>query len=80
MTTRTNTSVIVVTKTTTTDGSTRTSYYGPFLPHAGGAVTSFISRIESELEESGRYESWETFIEDVFIGGDESDCRIQATR
>lgn len=80
MNTRTSTAVIVVAKKYTKDGPTQTSYYGPFLPHVGAATTTFISQLEREIEASGRYESWETSVQDVFIGEDESDCCIQATR
>lgn len=29
---------------------------------------------------SGRYRDWDVTIEDVFIGADESDCEVRATR
>lgn len=80
MTNRRGTAVIVKVDSVTNDGAKRTVYYGPFLPHVGSATTSFVGRIEHELEESGRYRDWETAIESVFIGEDESDCAIQATR
>ena len=80
MTTRTSSSVIVKATTTDNDHAQRTLYYGPFLPHAGSATTSFIRELEEELEASGRYQDWEISIEDVFIGPDESDCEVRATR
>lgn len=80
MTMRTATAVIVKASTLNHDGDERTTYYGPFLPHSGSATTSFLDTIERELEESGRYKLWETSIESLFIGKDESDCAIQATR
>lgn len=80
MTGRRSTAVIVKATSRTWDGRGRTTYYGPFLPHAGAATTSFVCKLESELEESGLYESWETSIQSVFIGEDESDCAIHATR
>lgn len=80
MTTRTATAVIVKASTLNHDGDERTTYYGPFLPHAGSATTSFQATLERELEDSGRYKHWETTIESVFIGEDESDCAVQATR
>lgn len=80
MSTRTATSVIVKADLVTLDGEERTVYYGPFLPHVGSATTSFLDRLEHELEQSGRYASWGTSIESVFIGEDESDCAVQATR
>lgn len=80
MATRTATSVIVKAALVTPDGEERTVYYGPFLPHVGSATTSFLDALERDLEESGRYASWETSIESVFIGDDESDCAVRATR
>ncbi|WP_425839912.1 hypothetical protein [Microbacterium sp. PA5] len=80
MTVRTSTAVIVKATTHSHDGETATTYYGPFLPHVGSATTSFIAKLEHELEESGRYRDWDTSIETVFIAGDESDCEVRATR
>lgn len=80
MTSRRATAVIVKATTLNHDGDERTTYYGPFLPHVGSATRSFVANLEHELGESGRYKRWETFIEDVFIAEDESDCAIQATR
>lgn len=80
MPTRTATAVIVKATMLTVDGDERTVHYGPFLPHVGSATTSFIARLEHELEESGRYRYWETSIESIFIGADESDCAVVATR
>lgn len=80
MTTRTSTAVVVKATTVKHDGSERTVYYGPFLPHVGHATTSFEARLLNELEESGLYKQWDTSIETVFIGDDESDCAVRATR
>jgi hypothetical protein len=80
MTTRTATAVIVKATMLTNEGDERTRYYGPFLPHVGGATTSFVAGLEQELEDSGRYKHWETSIESVFIADGESDCEIRATR
>lgn len=80
MTIRTATSVVVKATTVKSDGEERTTYYGPFLPHAGSATTTFADRLENELDQSGRYTSWDVSIESVFIGDDESDCAVQATR
>ncbi len=80
MTTRTATSVIVKAATVTTNGEERTTYYGPFLPHVGSATTTFADALEYRLEQSGRYASWDVSIESVFIGDDESDCAVRATR
>lgn len=74
---RTATSVIVRVDVVTNEGEARTAYYGPFLPHVGSATTFFESKIRAEAEESGRYRSVETDIFDVFIGADESDCRVE---
>ncbi|WP_218682408.1 hypothetical protein, partial [Microbacterium sp. BF1] len=57
-----------------------TRYYGPFLPHVGSATTTFLEELEDELKDSGRYRSWDVSVEDVFIGTDESDCEVRATR
>lgn len=76
MSTRTATAVIVKATTIGHDRAEQTRYYGPFLPHAGSATTSFAD----ELEASGRYQEWQLTIEDVFIGADESDCAVTATR
>ena len=80
MTTRTGTAVIVKASTLSRDDAERTIYYGPFLPHVGSATTTFLENLEDELRESGRYRDWELSIEDVFIGADESDCEVRATR
>ena len=80
MTNRTATSVIVKATMLTNEGDERTRYYGPFLPHAGSATSRFVTNLEQELEESGRYTYWETSIESVFIADGESDCEIRATR
>ena len=76
---RTSTAVIVVATTTAKDGTERTTHYGPFLPHAGGATTSFVNRLEQELEASDRFASFELEIRTLFIGEDESDCTIVPT-
>lgn len=80
MTTRTGTAVIVKVDTLGRDDVERTTYYGPFLPHVGSATTGFLTTIESELEASGKYKHWDTSIETVLIGADESDCEVRATR
>lgn len=80
MPTRTATAVIVKATTFNHEGIEWVTYYGPFLPHVGSATTSFIDNLERELEESGRYKHWETSVESVFIGEDESDCAVNATR
>lgn len=80
MTTRTAAAVIVKATTVNHDWVERTTYYGPFLPHAGSATTSFVATLEGELEESGRYKHWETSVEAIFIADGESDCEIRATR
>lgn len=79
-TVRTARSVIVRLDVVTTEGQRRTRYYGPFLPHVGSATTSFEQRIKAEAWESGMYRDVEVDVFDVFIGEDESDCRIEATR
>lgn len=80
MTTRSASAVIVKASTLSHEDVERTIYYGPFLPHVGSATTSFIEELERELEESGRYKHWDTSIESVFIGEEESDCEVRATR
>ncbi len=80
MATRTATAVIVKASLLTLDAEERTVFYGPFLPHVGSATTHFVNTLERELEDSGRYKAWDTSIESVFIGDDESDCAVVATR
>lgn len=80
MATRIATSIIVKATTTNHEGEERTAYFGPFLPHAGSATKHFINTLDQELDESGRYQSWELETENVFIAADESDCAVQATR
>lgn len=80
MTTRTATAVIVKATTVNLDDEERTVYYGPFLPHVGSATTGFVDELLNELEQSGRYKSWDASIEDLFIGEGESDCEVRATR
>lgn len=77
---RTATAVVLKVDVTTHQGEERTIYYGPFLPHVGGAATGFESEIVYELEESGRYSSVETSFHDVFMGPGESDCEVRPTR
>lgn len=52
----------------------------PVPAHVGSATTSFMNRIERELEGSGRYRHWDVTVESVFIAEDESDCEVRATR
>lgn len=80
MTMRTASAIVVRATTWNHDGEARTLHYGPFLPHAGSATTSFIDDLRRELEQSGRYRDWSVSPETVFIGDGESDCTIQATR
>lgn len=80
MVSRTATAVIVKASTVAIDGIEATRYYGPFLPHVGSATTTFLEELEDELKDSGRYRSWNVSVEDVFIGTDESDCEVRATR
>lgn len=80
MTTRTATCVIVRVTTTDKTGAERTTNYGPFLPHVGSATTGFVRQIADELEATGKYLNVDTSIEDVYIGADESDCAVRATR
>lgn len=80
MTSRTATSVVVMVSRTTHSGETQTTHYGPFLPHVGSAATSFANKLDQELESSGRFAHWDISFESVFIGDDESDCEIRATR
>jgi len=79
MTTRTSTAVIVVATKTAFNGTQSTTHYGPFLPHAGSATTSFVNRLEQELKATGRYSHFALAIETVFIGENESDCSILPT-
>lgn len=80
MTTRTSTAVIVVANKTLKNGEERTTYYGPFLPHAGSATNWFLQTLENELEDSGLYKHFELTVETLFIGEGESDCAITPTR
>lgn len=80
MTTRWATAVVVRFVVTLRNGDQDTAYFGPFLPHAGSATSSFIARLEAEAERSNRYRAFETFIEDVFVGPGESDCAVEAIR
>ena len=55
----------------TVDGDTRTSFYGPFMPHAGSAT----ERVTDSLYQSavGRGSVPRFYLENVFIGEGESD-------
>lgn len=77
MTARTATAVVVKVTATDVNGDTQTTYYGPFLSHASSALKWFMSELPIELGDSGRYQSWSTSVEDVFIGDTESDCIVQ---
>jgi hypothetical protein len=50
MTQRTGVAVIVKATTLNHDGVERTSFFGPFLPHAGSATTYFLESLDKELE------------------------------
>src|SRR5690554_2568614 len=63
LTARTVTAVIVIVSTLNHDGDEQTTYYGPFLPHAGSATTSFVVQLKRELEASGRFRYWGTTVE-----------------
>lgn len=80
MTKRVESAVIVRATTVNHAGETRTLHYGPFLPHAGSATTSFMDELRRELEQAERYRDWDVTAETVFIGDGESDCVIQAVR
>ena len=56
-----------------------------WIAYAGGPAwvlrdEGFLEELEDELKDSGRYRSWDVSVEDVFIGTDESDCEVRATR
>lgn len=80
MTRRAASAVIVRATTWDHAGEVRTLHYGPFLPHAGSATTSFMDALRDELQESGRYKDWDVSAETLFIGDGESDCTVMATR
>lgn len=80
MTTRTATAVIVQATMTGQDCEERTSLYGPFLPHVGSAVDHFMTKLERELMNTGKYSLVTFKVEDVFIGDGESDCAVQVLR
>lgn len=80
MTTRTSSAVIVKATTIGFDGAENTFYYGPFLPHVGSAAKWFVEQLDQELKDSQRHRDWSVTIHDVFIGEDESDCEVRATR
>jgi len=69
--TRTARSAVVRMVEITDDGDTRTSYYGPFMPHAGGAVNRVIDALYAAA--LGRGSDVSFYVEDVFIGPGESD-------
>ena len=75
--TRSSSSVVVRVDLERVDGTQSTVYYGPFLPHVGGATTRFADSIERELAESDKYRKYEVSIETVFIGEGESDCIVR---
>lgn len=61
-------------------GNRTTTFYGPFLPHAGSAVTSMLWQLDQEGEADARTTYHESFVEQVFIGEGESDAAIVAAR
>jgi hypothetical protein len=75
--TRTATCVVVRHVVIEADGQERITYYGPFLPHVGSAVDAVIAAIDAEAERRGA-RTWESVVEEVFIGLDESDCKVVA--
>lgn len=78
--TRRGRTVIVVAKTITQSGVESTTHYGPFLPHAGTATTTFVGQLEGQLENDDRYRHHGISVKTVFIGEDESDCDVRAGR
>lgn len=80
MTKRQGTAVIVVATKINHEGEESKTHYGPFLPHIGSATTRFMETLDRELKESGRYQHHELAVESLFIGEDESDCAVTATR
>ncbi|RLK49330.1 hypothetical protein C7474_1473 [Microbacterium telephonicum] len=79
MTTRTATAVIIRAVLLSNEGVKSEAHYGPFLPHVGSATTTFIDKLERELEASGRYQHWDISVEKVFIADGESDCELRPT-
>ncbi len=80
MPSRKGTAVIVVARTTLNTGEERATHYGPFLPHAGSATTWFVQTLKNELADNHLYQDFEVTIENLFIGDNESDCAVVATR
>ncbi len=78
---RTGVAVIIRCVTENNDGQ-ETTFYGPFLPHAGAATQTMVDKLQAEhaeRQERGavhrnayRY----CFVEDVFIGEGESDAKV----
>lgn len=76
---RRGTCIVLRLTETTFEGQDRTTYYGPFLPHAGSATQYMIGNLYDEAEQRGSQNVAVTF-EEVFIGTNESDCAVVATR
>lgn len=76
---RTSTCVVLRAVEVTAAGETRTTFYGPFLPHVG----STPQRVRDDLYDEAYARDCreiDIYIEDVFVGADESDAKVVATR
>lgn len=80
MNTRTGTAVVIHHTRRYIDGRTTGTLYGPFLPHAGSAVTTMLWQLDQEGEDDPRCEDHASTVQTVFIGEGESDAALVATR
>ena len=74
--TRRGRSVVLRVVEVTASGETKTTFYGPFLPHVGSATLRTRDRLYDEAYTRDCQEI-DIYIEDVFIGDDESDATVE---
>lgn len=80
MTERTSVAVVVIAARDFASGETRTTLYGPFLPHAGSAVDQLIADVYSAGRENPEVLNVECRVQSVYIGEGESDAAVMAVR
>jgi len=77
---RTSVAVVVRVVRDWADGDVRTTYYGPFLPHAGSAVDQLIANVMRSGRDNPEVLNVDCYVETVYIGEGESDAAVVAVR
>jgi hypothetical protein len=72
---RHNSCVVLRAVEVTASGKSLTAFYGPFLPHVGSASQRVRDRLYEEAY-ARDCRSIDIYVEDVFVGDNESDCAV----